>query len=325
MPNIETWQVELAKGTTSIKIFSFLDAMSCVVPIDSLDGLALTIPPDLEGDALAMRLAYSGPGGISGTSPEEGWAQRIALTDAIPAAPNGTYQFHFIVSEDGNAELQSSLGYTIALDPNCYVIDEPTEWNQYRLMTGSVVVLDGGSLRVTKDTLVEVVRAGSLTITVRPGGGLEVEPGSVFQPQNWQPEQRPGTGWRYWGGIVAEESAGGKAATVRIAGTIRGALRGVTVNSGADATIEGASIEWCRIGVHAVGPGADPIIAHTRFSDSARYGIKEDLGASPLVTYCEFAANTYDYYDDVLTVVGAEGINAVRPGNSGNISVGGSP
>jgi hypothetical protein len=323
LPNIEAWEVELAEGTICLQTYSSLDTVAPEVLIDSLEEVTVTIAPDPEGDLLEMRLMYSGPGGISGTSPKDGWAQRIVLTDAVPGAPDGAYRIRYLVSEAGNPEPQASPEYTIVVDRNCDVIDHAVVWNQYRLMTGSVIIRDGGSLLVTKDALVDVAQMGSLTITVRPGGRLELEPGSVFQPKYWQPGEQPGAGWECWGGIVADESAGGKVASLRVAGAIRGALRGVTVHSGADARIEGASIEQCRTGVHAIGAGAEPVIDHTQFTGSARYAIKEDLGASPLVTYCEFAANTYDYYDEVLTVVDAEGVNGLRPENSGNISVGG--
>jgi hypothetical protein len=241
------------------------------------------------------------------------------LTDAIPGAPDGDYEIRFIISEAGNAELQNSPWCRIIVDQNCDVITDNVEWTEDLVMSGPIVILSGGSLRVADGVHVSVVQGSDLTITVRPGGTLVLSPSSVFQPMHWQAGQVPGTSWQYWSGIIAEGNV------LVTSGTIRGAIRGVTATSGSNVTIQGASFEQCRTGVHAIGAGANPTIKEARFIANARYGIKEDLGASPVVTYCVFDANTYDYYDEELTVVDAEGINTLSPGNTGNTSSGGSP
>jgi hypothetical protein len=319
MPNIGAWQVELSAGSTSLQTYRSGVIEYPELIIKSFEGVTAGIGPDPEGDVLVMRLTYLGPGGISGTVPAEDWAQQIVLADAIPGAPDGDYEIQFIIREDGNTELQNSPWCRISVDPNYDVIVDDVEWRENRIMIGPIDILSGGSLRVAEGVLVTVAQGRELTITVRSGGTLTLSPGCVLQPRYWQAGQEPGTIWQYWGGIIAEGEV------LVTSGTIRGAIRGVTSTSGSDVTIRGASIEQCRTGVHAIGAGADPIIDRTSFVANARYGIKEDLGASPVVTYCVFGSNTYDYYDEVLTVVDAERINTLGLENSGNTSSGGSP
>ena len=226
----------------------------------------------------------------------------------------------------GTNVLPTSPWGVVVVDRDYGVITGEVEWNTDRVLSGSIVILSGGRLRIGNHVRVMVpdaidpVDGGPLTITVRPGGMLELGPDSIMEPDRWDQGGQVGELWEYWGGIIAE------GAVSVISGTIRGALRGVTAISGSNVIIEGAAIEQCRTGVHAVGAGANPIIDETDFLANARYGIKEDLGASPVVTYCTFDSNTYDYYDEVLTAVDAEGIDTLPPGNNhGNESSGGSP
>lgn len=326
MPNIEAWQVDLSAGETSLQVYRSGVSQYPELRIRSFEGVMARIGPDPEGDVLAMRLEYLGPDGISGSVPAEDWTQQVILTDAIPGAPDGVYQIRYIVHEAGNTRLQTSPWCVINVDRNYGEITGDVEWATDQVMSGSIVILGGARLRIAGGVRITVVRAidpvtgGALTITVRPGGTLELAPGSVVQPMDWKAGEQAGNGWEYWGGIMAE------GVVSVISGTIRGAIRGVTATSGSSVTLQGASIEQCRTGVHAIGDGADPAIDGTRFIGSARYGIKEDAGASPVVTNCVFDSNTYDYYDEVLTVVDAVGINALPPGsNSGNESSGASP
>lgn len=331
MPNIRAWQVAVVRDGATLMAYRSGAGHYSELRIRSFEGVAARIGDDPEGDSLAMRLEYIGPGGRSGTVPPEGWTREVVFSNAIAEAPDGTYQVRWTVDESIGGEYPPSPWAVIKVDRTYGEITGDTEWLNDLTMGGSVAILSGGRLRIGDGVKVHVANAidpvtgGPLAITVCPGGTLDLAPGSLIESDGWRTGSQAGIGWEYWAGILAEAESGGNVATVRIAGTIRGALRGVTVCSGADVRIEGASIEQCRTGVHAIGQGADPVIDRSAFTANARYGIKEDLGASPLVTSCVFDANTYDYYDNVLTAVDAEGINGLRPENSGNAPAGGSP
>jgi hypothetical protein len=332
MPNIEAWQVELFAGETSLQAYRSGVVRYPEVRIKSLEGVTARIGPDPEGDALAMRLEYLGPGGIFGSVPADDWSRQIVLIDAIPDAPDGVYQIRFLIDEVGNDVHQSTPTYTVRVDRNYDEISGLVEWTSDLVVSGSIVIQSGATLRVAENVQVTVARVvelgpegdplpgGSPTITVRAGGRLELCPGSAFQPMHWQAGQQPGSGWEYWGGLVAEGHV------LVTSGAIRGAIRGVTAISGSSVILLGAWIERCRTGMHAIGSTAHPVISASRFISNARYGIKEDSGASPVVTDCVFESNTCDYYDEELTVVEAWGINALAPGNNfGNTSSEGMP
>jgi len=331
MPNIRAWQVTVVRGGATLMAYRSGAGHYSELRIRSFEGVAARIETDPEGDSLAMRLEYIGPGGRSGSVPPEGWTREVVFSDAIVDAPDGTYQVRWTVDESVGGEYPPSPWAIIKVDRAYGEITGDSEWLNDLTMGGSVAILSGGRLRIGDGVKVRVANAidpvtgGPLAITVYPGGTLDLAPGSLIEPDGWRTGAQAGIGWEYWAGILAEAESVGNVATVRIAGTIRGALRGVTVCSGADVRIEEASIEQCRTGVHAIGQGADPFIDRSAFTANARYGIKEDLGASPIVASCVFDANTYDYYDDVLTAVDAEGINGLRPENFGNASAGGSP
>jgi hypothetical protein len=323
IPNLQAWQVDLCEGGRTLQAYRSTDAEAGAVPpevpLDSFNGLKVRIGPDPEGDALAMRLVYTDPNGDPGTVPAGAWTSEIALDEAISYVIDGTYRIRFVIVEEGTRELPISPEYLITLDQDFNMIAGPVVWSRPMLLSAPVVIKDGGALLVTGQAEVSVTPGDSITLTVRPGGSLQLETGGIFQPQDWMAGQQPGNHWGYWGGIVAAESQGGRSARVVICGMLRGAVRGVTAMSASDVTIQGATVEQCRTGVHAIGADADPIIDRTSFIANARYGIKEDLDASPVVTDCRFDSNTYDYYDEDLTVMDAAGINDL-PGNSGNTS-----
>jgi hypothetical protein len=71
------------------------------------------------------------------------------------------------------------------------------------------------------------------------------------------------------------------------------------------------------VGVHILGNNIE--IFNSVFSNQSQYGIKEDDGSTPVVTYNIFRTNTHDYYDDELTVIDINKLNEI-PGNEGNES-----
>jgi len=244
----------------------------------------------------------------------------------LPGAPDGVYQARFIVSEGGNDHPMASPWITIVVDPNYGEIDGDATWSTDRVMSGSIHIHPGARLTIDPGVRVTVARAidlatgEGLSITVRSGGSIVVSPGSVVQPVGWRADARAGEDWDYWAGIVVEG-----AATI-CGGVIRGASRGIAAMPGSDVTVRDARIEANRTGVHACGVGVEPVIDATRFVGCARYGIKEDAGAVPVVTDCTFERNTSDYYDTTLTVVAAEDIDLLEPGvNHGNRSAGETP
>jgi hypothetical protein len=326
MPNIEAWQVELSAGETSLQVYRSGLLQYPEVRIRSFEGVTARISTDPEGDALAMQLEYTGPGGISGSVPVDSWTQQVMLTEAILEAPDGVYQVRYTVSEAGNSRTQTSAWCVIKVDRNYGEIAGDFTWDTDQVMSGSVVIMGGARLRIADGVRISVVDSvdpvtgGPLTITVRPGGTLTLAPGCSIQPARWDAGTQAGNGWQYWGGIMAEGTLN------VISASIRGAIRGITAVSGSSVTLQGALLERCRTGVHALGAGADPVIVATLFLANARYGIKEDDGASPVVTNCLFDANTYDYYDEALTVVDSEDIDNLPPGaNFGNESSRSSP
>ena len=326
MPNIEAWQVRVMAGGKLLQEYRSGAPSYPELRVRTLAGLTAEIDRDPEGDELAARLEASGPGGITGSWPPTGWASTIAFEGALPDAPDGVYQARFIVSEVGSDQPMTSPWFTIVVDRNYGEIDGDVVWSTDQVMTGSIVIKPGARLTVASGVRVSVARAidpatgEGLSISVEPGGTLVLSPGAIVQPIGWQPDAPAGAAWVYWAGIVVE----GTAAVT--GGAIRGAARGVVAMPGSNVTVRDARIEACRTGVHAVGVGVEPEINATWFVGCARYGIKEDEGAVPVVTDCVFDRNTYDYYDTVLTAIAAEDIDVLQPGhNHGNRSGGGTP
>jgi hypothetical protein len=328
MPNIEAWRVRLLSNGALLQNYLSGQVVFDEIRVKTFQGMVFEIGADPEGDALSMRLEYLGPGGLSGTSPQNDWTQQIMLDQAIPGAADGMYKYRFVVSESGNPNLQYGPWGSIKQSVNSSVINTPEQWNTDQILSGSIVILSGGSLRIGEGvhvTAVDIgertpegrpIPGGSPSITVRDGGSLELLPGSAIRPTGWNPDVKPSEGWNYWGGIYAD--TGG---TVSItSATICGAIRGVIALQDSSVAISDSRIVQCRTGVHALGLRANPVIDATFFIECERYGIKEDSGASPIVTDCVFSGNSFAYYDKDLLAIDAEEINSLSPENHGNVA-----
>jgi hypothetical protein len=328
MPNIEAWRVSLLSNGTLLQNYRSGQASFLDLRVKTLHGMAFEIDADPEGDALSMRLEYQGPGGLSGTSPQEGSTQRIILDQAVPGAADGLYKYRFVVSESGNSNPQYSPWGEIYLSAHSDEISGNVVWYTNQILTSSLIILPNSSLGLAEGVQVTVADNGEFTpegepipgavhsITIYSGGKLDLLPGSAIRPAGWDPDVKPSEGWNYWGGIYAD--TGG---TVSItSATICGAIRGVIALAGSSVTISDSRIIQCRTGVHALGDGADPIIDSTFFIECARYGIKEDSGGSPIVTDSVFSGNSYAYYDEDLLAIDAEEINSLSPENHGNVT-----
>jgi hypothetical protein len=274
-----------------------------------------------------MRLEFQDPQGASGSYPLTGWTKQATLSDVFPVGPDGIYQCRLIVEEDGSSVVQYGASFRLNVSWTSGEISGHETWATNQVLSGSLTILSGASLTLAPGVIITVANVvelvggrprpdGSPTITVEKEGTLVLGDGVVIQPTGWRQGTTPEVEWQYWGGIYAGGTLQAGSAI------IRGAIRGVIALAGSTVTLQGTRFEQNRTGVHAYGSGADPVISGAVFSESARYGIKEDAGASPIVTSSAFMGNTYDYYDTQLTVVDAEGINGLSPlRNSGNHDV----
>jgi hypothetical protein len=323
LPDIDAWQVVIAKDGRTVQACRSGSTSFAEVRVRTPEGLAARIGPDPEGDEMAMRLEATGPG-VDVAWPPDGWLQTVDFTDVLPAAPDGAYQVRFVVRELPSGRVSRSPSLPLRVDRSCGEIDGEEVWTGGQVVTGPITINAGGRLTIDAGATVWVSDAGDpasgspgIAITVRPGGTLVLRPGCVLQPLGWRPEEPVAAGWA---GIVVEGTALVEGAI------IRGAARAVAALAGSTTALRDALVDGCRTGVHAVGPGVEPVVERTRFSRSTRYGIKEDDGASPIVVDCTFDGNTVDYYDTVLTAVPAGEIDSLEPGrNHGNRSGGVTP
>ena len=181
-------------------------------------------------------------------------------------------------------------------------------WSDDHSLTGEVIVPDGVTLTIADGTTVSA--RGSYGSSLYEPGGLTVDTGGTMQSGDNVIFERSDTFSSYWTGITL------KGTGVFTNLSIREALRGLTVYSGSEpGEISGCDFAGNRIGLHVFKDGL--VVDGSTFTDNLYYGIKEDGGASPVVTECDFFGNGYDYYDSNLTVLDIEELNGLD-GNSGN-------
>lgn len=184
-------------------------------------------------------------------------------------------------------------------------------WNSNDLYHGGSYKING-SIEVPPDIVLIIEEGNLVEVVGTPGQGAAFNidvAGSIFVGESTEFRLAEGQPYPFWDGI-------------RVTGfcemnnvTIRGAERGLTLTDTAEAEIEALKFIRNRIGLHLIGC-SPPIIGHT-FIESLAYGIKEDNGADPVVADCHFSGNTFDYYDQYLTVMDYIELNTA-PGNSGN-------
>jgi len=132
-------------------------------------------------------------------------------------------------------------------------------------------------------------------------GELRAGAGSVFKMADGFPGE--------WDGIYAH-------GIVNVTGCrIEGAMRGVVVYGGSDVTLNATVFDGNRIGVHVFKDGQ--LIEGCEFRNSSVWGVKEEVGASPVMRNNLFDGNNIDYYDSNETRVTVEELNAIA-GNAGN-------
>jgi hypothetical protein len=323
LPNIQDWLVRVRQGSGVLQTYQSGKAPYSSLRLKAIAGVRLEIDPDCEGDPLAMRLEYKAAEGTAVTVPQD-WTTSAELGDLLAGQPDGVYTGRFIIQEAGNSAPTYSDAFTVMVDVNAGQISHDEVWASNTTLTTSLEILRGAALTIAPNVQITVARVeefteagdpppgGSPRIIVEPGARLFVQDGSSIAALGWREGSHPGLDWMYWGGIYARDHA-----QVEIgAATLAGARRGLITLPGSAVKATGSRILGCGIGVHALG--SSPRLSGVIFTGNQRYGIKEDAEAAPVVTDCEFSANTYDYYDEEMTVVGAAGIDALDPHNHGN-------
>lgn len=176
-------------------------------------------------------------------------------------------------------------------------------WMGEHRIRGDILVPEGIYLTVMQETNVIImsnpVYGNKHSLTVE--GGIRLEQGARFGL-----EQSTGD---LWNGILIQGEAGVTGAV------IRDAERGLAIGASADVRLSGTRFEHNEIGVHAL---KTITIEGCTFAGNTLYAIKEDSGADSAVLYCVFSGNTYDFYEDELTIISIEELNT-RPGCAGNI------
>jgi len=100
--------------------------------------------------------------------------------------------------------------------------------------------------------------------------------------------------------------------------TISRAIRGLTTRGLAEIGLVNTTFTENMIGTHIVEGVI--VLSDLFFFDNYEYAIKEDGGAVPFVSGCQFTGNTYDYYDESLTAIDYIKLNDIssNTGNTGN-------
>lgn len=102
--------------------------------------------------------------------------------------------------------------------------------------------------------------------------------------------------------------------------TISRAIRGLTATGTSEVGLVNTTFTENKIGIHGVGSGNVIVLSDLFFFNNYEYAIKEDKGAVPYVSGCQFTGNTYDYYDTALTAIDYLKLNELssNTGNKGN-------
>jgi parallel beta-helix repeat protein len=131
-------------------------------------------------------------------------------------------------------------------------------------------------------------------------GTLHAQPGTKFGI--------PDTVEEKWKGIDIEGTATLNAVT------IEDAERGITVIPGSNATITGCTLNNNIAGIHVYGTAQ--LIIGAIFKANL-YGVKEEIGSSPVLVGCIFDHNIIDYYHQTLTRITIDELNLLGT-NSNN-------
>jgi PKD repeat protein len=258
---------------------------------------------DPDGDTPFSYLWEFGDGSPASTDQ----APRHAFFHSGPWAQKSQYTVRVTVTDSAGKSSSHSVTVTVlnTTEGRLYA-DE--HWSGVQVIRGSVLIPTGLRLQTAAGTLVQVsgdpLAGYDHRLTVE--GTLEPGDGTRFALQE-------GVG-STWNGILVRGEAHFNGVEVR------DAKRGITVTASASASVRDCRLEHNQIGLHVLGNGLS--VERVRFAGNTLYAVKEDAGAEPSVRDCVFADNLYDYYDDQLTVIDVGRLNQ-KPGNSGNVSLGG--
>lgn len=237
------------------------------------------------------------------------------ITDTNAQTPSTSY----LHSQIENTETSHTINLTITDRNNLSVTKTGTVkvvnttkgslftneyWSGTHVLEGRVEIPVGITLTTAPLTTVNVSYNPDPLIGYDYGllvkGTLHAQPGTKFGI--------PDTVEDKWKGIDIE----GVASLDTV--TIEDAERGITVIPGSNATITGCVLNNNIAGIHVYGTAQ--LITGTLFTNNL-YGVKEEIGASPVLTNCIFDHNTIDYYHKTLTRITMDELNLL-PGNSGN-------
>ncbi|MBN1699677.1 MAG: hypothetical protein JW881_19330 [Spirochaetales bacterium] len=190
-----------------------------------------------------------------------------------------------------------------------YVLnDDEYWWSGVHEMHANVIVPEGFTLTILPGTI--VITFGNVKLQIE---GSLVILGEPDQEVTFEAASPSSTAWQ--GIYLGAEGTG----VIRHA-VIQHALRGMTVVTGAGATVFSTVFFHNRVGLHSYG--AAPSLDDCRFEECQWYGVKEDAvrengGMRPALNGCGFKNNGCDYYHEDNRDITMEELNDI-PGNGNN-------
>ena len=183
------------------------------------------------------------------------------------------------------------------------VLYDDEYWRGEHFVEGSIVVPAGVVLTLRDGAVMKMAASDADTpVGITVNGRIVTEGAASFVPAF--------ASGGYWEGIRLNADGS------RLNGvTIRGARRGITVNSGVQFTLADASLESNFIGIHAYGSRLR--VLRSAFIGNTAYAIKEDADASVSINQSRFRGNGAAYYHRDQTVMSISELNA-QNGSSGN-------
>ncbi len=193
--------------------------------------------------------------------------------------------------------------------------------------SGSVIVAGAPEERIESDTVIggtwhidkQITVVANVTLTILPGTTVTADPGCGLTIRghlqaiddaggiSFDVQGQPGDTWtgvRFDGGTGALRGV-----------AIRHADRGVACTGTGAVTLTCIAFFENTVGLHCYGGSIT--VDGCDFVGNTVYGVKEDNGCSPLVLDSSFQNNGISYYDDKLTEITIDELNAM-PGNGGN-------
>ncbi|MDC7223168.1 MAG: Ig-like domain repeat protein [Spirochaetales bacterium] len=267
-------------------------SLSCMDWVDSLNEI---VSVSLSGDGLEEDLTADGESDL--TLP--------ALFHSEEGAQETVYTYNITYTDELDVSASEEFEVTLKNTTEGSLLTDEI-WSGTHYLTGEVIIPEGIGLTILADTEV-LALAGEVygydqALVLDTGGTLTVEESVTFASAY---------GGNRWLGLSLADS-------VSLSGvTISDAERGVTVCAGdfsfelADSVISGN-----ETGVHILN--GNSTVSGCVIEENEYYGVKEDGGASPIMTDNSFASNGFDYYDEDGTVVEADEINNLSSDNSGN-------